>query len=60
MVCKLVNIASKTMIYSEYLKDFSPTGYFRDVDNIGEYHKKSTFLAFLNNEVAHEKSDLYR
>ena len=27
---------------------------------MGEYHKKSTFLAFLNNEVAHEKFDLYR
>jgi hypothetical protein len=56
----MVNFASKSLIYSDFFKEFSPTGYFRDVDNLREYLKKSTFLAFLNNEVSHEKNNLYK
>jgi hypothetical protein len=58
--CSLLNAASKKLVYSDYLTDISPTGYYRDVDNMGEYYEKSTFLAELNNEVTHEKNDLYR
>lgn len=59
-VCSLVNLAAKSMVYKDFLKDFSSTGYFRDSDNLSEYLKKSTFLAFLNNEIPHEKNTLYR
>lgn len=48
------------IVYKDFLKNFSSTGYFRDSDNLAEYLAKSTFLKFLNNEVAHEKSNLYR
>ena len=59
-LCSLVNYASKSIVYKDFLKNFSSTGYFRDSDNLEEYLAKSTFLTFLNNEVAHEKSSLYR
>ena len=59
-LCSLVNFASKSLVYKDFLKDFSSTGYFRDSDNLSEYLAKSTFLSFLNNEVAHPKSVEYR
>ena len=58
--CSLLNMASKKIMYSEYLTEISPTGYYRDVNNMAEYYEKSTYLAKLNNEVVHEKNDLYR
>lgn len=58
--CSLLNMASKKLIYSEFLSEVSPAGYFRDVDNMSEYFEKSTFLSKLNNEVIHDKNDLYR
>lgn len=58
--CSLLNLASKKVMYSDFLTDVSPTGYFRDVDNLSEYFDKQKFLAKLNNEIVHEKNELYR
>ena len=58
--CTLLNFGVQKVMYSEWLTEISPTGYYRDVDNLSEYFEKSTFLNRLNNEIIHENNDLYR
>lgn len=58
--CSMVNVASKNLMYTDWLSELSPTGYYRDVDNLGDYYEYSTFLNKLNNEITHEKNDVYR
>ena len=60
LACGLASLTAKMVGYSDILKSISPTGFYRDVDNLRKYYQKSTFLANLNNEVAHESNVAYR
>jgi palmitoyl-protein thioesterase len=51
VACKIVNTVAKKFVYSEWAQNWiAPAGYFRDVNDMATYEKKSVFLPALNNE----------
>ena len=50
-ICNIVNWVAKKFVYMDVVQDvLAPAGYFRDVNNMDTYLKKSVFLPALNNE----------
>ena len=51
IACDIINTVAKKFVYMDWAQNWiAPAGYFRDVNNMAEYEKKSVFLAALNNE----------
>ena len=51
VACDVVNMVAKKLVYNTLVQNWLvPAGYFRDVNNMVEYEKKSVFLPALNNE----------
>jgi palmitoyl-protein thioesterase len=51
IACDIVNAIAKKFVYMSWAQDWiAPAGYFRDVNNMAEYEKRSVFLPALNNE----------
>ena len=51
IACEIVNTVAKKLVYTEMAQNWiAPAGYFRDVNDMQTYEKKSVFLPALNNE----------
>ena len=56
-ICNIVNFFIKKLVYLSIAQNWvAPAGYFRDVNNMSTYLKKSVFLPKVNNELSHPGS----
>lgn len=55
--CDFCNSIIKKLVYIPFIQNWVvPAGYFRDVNNMAEYLKRSVFLPKMNNELSHPGS----
>jgi len=58
LMCDVINFVIKRLVYMSIAQDWiAPAGYFRDVNNLETYDKKSVFLPAVNNEISQDDFD---
>lgn len=61
IMCDIVNSVVDKFVYNSFIQGLiGPAGYFRNPKNFNSYLSGSTFLAKLNNEIQHDKTELYK